>query len=301
MRILFMGTPAYATEILKPLLKYEVVGLFTQPDKPVGRKQILTPPHIKAFAEKNAPNIPIFQPKSLKDKRVIEQIEDLKPDFIVVAAYGKILPKEILALAPCINLHASLLPKYRGASPIQHALLNGDEISGVTAMLMDEGLDTGDILGFDVVRVERSDNAVTLFDKLSKSAAALTPLVLENFDSISSFPQNGVDASYCKKIEKRDGLVEFDDAKEVFNRYRAFYFWPGIFLKEGLKLKELDLIDTEERHRPGEILDIGETSVKIGCKRGALEIFRVQPPSKKEMDAASYVRGKRLKVGDSLV
>ena len=150
-KILFMGTPDYATTIFKELIKskYEIVGLFTQPDKPVGRKQLLTPPHIKQFCIDENLNIPIFQPLKLRgNEEAKNQIEFLKPDFIIVAAYGQILPKEILDIAPCINLHASLLPKYRGASPIQESLLNDDNYTGVTSMLMEEGLDSGDILGF---------------------------------------------------------------------------------------------------------------------------------------------------------
>jgi methionyl-tRNA formyltransferase len=143
-----MGTPSYATEIFKKLLSsnYEVIGLFTQPDKPVGRKQVLTPPDIKQFCIDNSINIPIFQPERLRDNLAAYLvIKELKPDYIIVAAYGQILPKEILKLAPCINLHASLLPKYRGASPIQEGLLNNDDYLGVTSMFMEEGLDCGDI------------------------------------------------------------------------------------------------------------------------------------------------------------
>jgi len=302
MRVIFMGTPDYAAKILEELLeKSDVVALFTQPDKPVGRKQILTPPMVKKLLVQKGLSIPIFQPKSLKDEKVVATIKALKPDFIVVAAYGQILPKEILDIAPCINLHASLLPKYRGASPIQHTLLNGDTLTGVTAMLMDEGLDRGDILAYDVIKVGFEDNAITLFEKLSQKAALLTPKVLERFSHIKPLAQWDVDASYCKKIKKSDGLVFFDDALLLWNRYRAFIFWPGIFLKSGLKLKELKLYSQDGNYRAGEILEIKKRSALIGCKKGSVEMFRVQPPSKKEMDIVSYLRGKRLNVGDTLV
>jgi methionyl-tRNA formyltransferase len=277
-----------------------VVALFTQPDKPVGRKGVLTPPDIKKFVLEENLSIPIFQPQSLRDKEVIEEIKSLKPDFIVVAAYGKLLPKEILDIAPCINLHASLLPKYRGASPIQQALLNGDKITGVTAMLMEEGLDRGDMLLFSVTDIKDSDNAITLFEKLSDMAANLSKNVLENFDEIEPIEQFDVDASYCKKIKKEDGLVDFEDANDIYNRYRAFIVWPGIFLKSQLKLKEIGLIDAKKNYNKGEILEIKKSSIIVGCKKGKLEIFKVQPPSKKVMDAVSYIRGKRLGLGDSL-
>ena len=302
MKIVFMGTPEYATAILQGLVeKYEIVGLFTQPDKPVGRKQILTPPHIKRYVQENALDIPIFQPKSLRDQKVQRQIQELRPDFIVVAAYGQILPKEILSLAPCINLHASLLPKYRGASPIQQALLQGDSITGVTAMLMDEGLDTGDILGYSVCAINQEDNVISLFEKLSHLAKELTPLVLERFETLKPLPQADVDASYCKKIRKSDGLVEFDDACKIFNKYRAFLVWPGIFVQSGLKLKKIALKECQNEHEAGVILQIEEQSIVVGCKRGSIEVIRVQPPSKKEMSAVEYIRGKRLKVGDHLL
>jgi methionyl-tRNA formyltransferase len=277
------------------------VGVVTQSDKPVGRRQILTPPHIKAHIQKEGLEIPILQPATLKDPQVIGQIRSMRPDFIVVAAYGKILPKEVLDIAPCINLHASLLPKYRGASPIQQALLEGETITGVTAMLMDEGLDTGDILAYDVLPIAPDDTAVTLFEKLSHSAAALTPKVLDRFSAIAPLPQSDVDATYCKKITKADGLVTFEDAKKLYDRYRAFIHWPGVYLQSGLKLKKMRLLEREGAHRPGEILSIDDEGIAVGCGRGSLLIERVQPPSKKEMAAVDYIHGRRLGVKDILV
>lgn len=303
MNIVFMGTPDYATTILKGLLedsKIVVKAVFTQPDKPVGRKKVLTPPDVKKFLVENGFNIPIFQPTNLKDENIFKTIKDLNPDFIVVAAYGHILPKEILEIAPCINLHASILPKYRGASPIQQALLNGDEITGVTSMLMEEGLDTGDILGISVTKIEKKDVAPTLFDKLSQLAKDLTLYTLKNFQNIKPLRQNSVDATYCKKIKKSDGEVEFIDANEIFNRYRAFYFWPGIYLSSGLKLKEIDIVDKDSQNEPGKILEFDKDGAVIGCKKGKIKVIKVQPPSKKEMDIFSYLRGRRLKVGDYL-
>ncbi len=302
MRVIFMGTPSYATEILKGLLKdsdIEVVCVITQPDKKAGRKMILTPPHVKSFLLENKIDIPILQPESLKDKEIQDRIRDFKPDFIVVAAYGQLLPKEVLNIAPCINLHASILPKYRGASPIQSAILNKEEFTGVTAMLMDEGLDTGDMLGFSYVKIGDM-KAPELFEVLAKEASKLTPLILKDFDRIEPIKQIDALSSYAKKIEKKDGLVKFLDAEEIYIKYRAFYFWPGIFLESGLKLKEIEFLENESENNPGEILEIKEDGVVVGCRRGRLNILKVQPPSKKEMDIFSYLRGKRLKVGDTL-
>ncbi len=302
MRVVFMGTPDYATLILQKLLQTsEVVALFTQPDKPVGRKQKLTPPHTKQFLLDQNFDIPIYQPKTLKDESIVQTIKELRPDFIVVAAYGQILPASILSIAPCINLHASLLPKYRGASPIQQALLEDEKITGVTAMWMDEGLDTGDILAYSVCDIKRDDTAITLFERLSRMAANLTPQVLAKFSTIEPLPQRDVDATYCKKIKKSDGLVDFEDAKRIWNKFRAFIIWPGIFLKSGLKLKKIDLLDTQSQNEPGKILSIEEDGIEVGCKRGKIKVLRVQPPSKKEMSAVEYIRGKRIGVGDYLV
>ncbi len=303
MKIVFMGTPAYATEILKALLKeegIEILAVFTQPDKKAGRKMILTPPHIKSYIKENGIDIPIYQPESLKDEESYEIIKSLNPDFIIVAAYGQILPKNILDISVCINLHASILPKYRGASPIQSAILNGDEFTGVTAMLMDEGLDRGDMLSFSYTKIG-DKNVVKLFEELSKMAGELTVDTLKNFDRLKPIKQLDALASYAKKIVKEDGLIEFSDASLIYRKFKAFYLWPGIFLKSGLKLKDLEVAKRDGEYNRGEILSIeDERCIVVGCKRGAIKIFRLQPPSKREMGAVEYIRGKRLKVGDYL-
>lgn len=296
-RILFMGTPDYATTIFKELLtsNYEVVGLFTQPDKPVGRKQVLTPPHIKQFCIDSNLNIPIFQPLKLRgNQEAKNQIEDLKPDFIIVAAYGQILPKEILDIAPCINLHASLLPKYRGASPIQESLLNDDNYTGVTSMLMEEGLDSGDILGFSYLKITSSMEVSEAFEKLSMIAAKLTITTLDSFENIKPIKQNESEVSYCKKIKKEDGLVEFLNAKNVYLKYKAYSYWPGIFLESGLKLKDVELTDINSSNKEGEILEIGEDFIIIGCEKGSLKIKNLQAPSKTTVNSVDFIRGQRL-------
>ena len=303
-KILFMGTPDYATTIFIELLKskYEIVGLFTQPDKPVGRKQILTPPHIKQYCIDENIEVPIFQPLKLKNNQEAkEEIQKLKPDFILVAAYGQILPKDILDIAPCINLHASLLPNYRGASPIQESLLNDDSFTGVTSMLMEEGLDSGDILGFQYLKITRTMEVNEAFEKLSHIAAQLTITTLDNFENINAIKQNESLVTFCKKIKKDDGLVDFCDAKKLFLKYKAYSYWPGIFLSSELKLKDIELNEELSQNNEGEILEINKDFILIGCKKGSLKIKTLQAPSKKAMSSVDFVRGQRLEVGSILV
>jgi methionyl-tRNA formyltransferase len=298
-----MGTPDYATRIFKELIKspYEVIGLFTQPDKPVGRKQILTAPHVKQFCIDENFDIPIFQPEKLRGNiEVTEEIRKLNPDFIIVAAYGQILPKEILDIAPCINLHASLLPKYRGASPIQESLLNDDSFTGVTSMFMEEGLDSGDILGLQYLKITPTMEVDVAFDKLSDIAASLTITTLDNFENIKPLKQNDSEVSFCKKIKKDDGLVDFASAKKLFLKYKAYSYWPGVFLTSGLKLKEIVFLENKSENIEGSILDIEDNFIVIGCKRGSLKIKTLQAPSKKALSSIDYIRGQRLEKGDTL-
>ena len=303
-KVLFMGTPSYATEILKELLNnknYEVIGIFTQEDKPVGRKQLLTPPHIKQYCLENNINIPILQPKKLKDNLVAYiSIKELEPDFIVVAAYGQILPKEILNLAPCINLHASILPNYRGASPIQEGILNDDEYLGVTSMLMEEGLDCGDILGYSYLKNEKNMLVSEAFTKLSNLAAKLTITTLDNYDKLKPIKQNDSSTSFCKKIKKEDGEVDFNSAKKLFSKYKAYSFWPGIFLKSELKLKDIEFVENSSQNIAGEILEIAKDYIVVGCNQGRLKIRTLQAPSKNSINSVEYIKGKRLTIGDIL-
>ena len=300
-RIVFMGTPSYATQIFEKLLEesYDIVALFSQPDKPIGRKQILTPPHIKQFIIDNGLSLPIYQPNSLKEKATIKTISNLKPDIIIVAAFGQILPKEILDIAPCINLHASLLPQYRGASPIQQSLLNDDKFTGVTAMLMDEGLDSGDILGFKYQKINHNTLSADLFDNLSDIASLLIIEVLKNFDYISPKKQNMSLVSHCSKVKKSNGMITFNDAKSIYNKYRAYKTWPDIYLESGLKIKECNLLNDNLSNISGKILEIKKDSIVVGCIVGSIEITQVQPSSKKAMSVVDYIRGKRLEVGDN--
>ena len=303
MKIVFMGTPEYAAKILRALAeaKFEIAAVFTQPDKPVGRKQILTPSEVKTYAQQHLPAVPIFQPASLKDEAARAQIKELKPDFIVVAAYGKILPQAVLDVAPCINLHASILPKYRGASPIQSAILADEKQTGVTAMLMDAGLDTGDMLDFAYTPCE-DKTAAQLFDELGDLAGELIVRVLRNFTNLTPLKQDDAQATHCKKIAKSDGLFSFEEsARQIYNKFRALTPWPGIYLASGLKILDLKYLcgREDERRKPGKIIFDGKYYIYVACGGGgALCLETVQEPGKKPVDASAYLNGKRLGIGD---
>ncbi len=202
-------------------------------------------------------------------------IKELEPDFIVVAAYGQILPKEILNLAPCINLHASILPNYRGASPIQEGILNDDEYLGVTSMLMEEGLDCGDILGYSYLKNDKNILVDEAFNELSNLAAKLT-------------------------ITTLDGEVDFSNAKKLFSKYKAYSFWPGIFLKSGLKLKDIEIIEESLENNAGEILEIAKDYIVVACEKGSLKIGTLQAPSKNSISSVEYIKGQRLVLGNIL-
>ena len=301
MNVIFMGTPDYASEILLALVAesaINVVAVYTQPDKPVGRKKVMTPPITKVVALENS--LPVYQPKRLRDAETVAELLSIECDFIVVAAYGQILPKAVLDHAPCINLHASILPAYRGASPIQQAILNGDKETGVTAMLMDVGLDTGDIIKIEKIAIADDEMVSTLFDRLTVCATALTLDVLKNFNNYQAIPQDATLATHCTKITKQEGLISFDDAQLLYNRYRAFTPWPGVYLESGLKIKQMALVSSEGSHEAGTILEMTKEQVVVGCEKGSVEITLVQPASKKEMNVVSYLNGKRLSLADTL-
>ncbi len=297
-----MGTPHYAREILKALLddKDIVVPLvITQPDRPVGRKRLLKMSEVKVLAEDRG--LEIAQPESLKEDWIYRRVVEAKPDYIIVAAFGQLVPKRILDIAPSINLHASLLPKYRGASPVQEAILNGDKFTGVTAMLMDEGLDSGDILAYRFFKIPDDIRLPELMSKLTDLASVLTIETVKRFDKISPTPQTRAISTHCKKIKRENGVVDFRDASELYRKYRAFYSWPDISLRGGLKLKEVELIDTDSKNRDGEILEIRGDSILVGCGRGVIEILKLQPKSKRVMSAKAYCIGRGIRVGDNLL
>ena len=301
-KIVYMGTPHYAEAILDTLIQaedMEVSLVLTQPDRPVGRKKILTPPPVKSLALEHG--IKVLQPNRLSDEGIENAIREMKADFIVVAAFGQILPKSILDLAPCINLHASLLPQYRGASPVQQSLLNGDEKTGVTSMMMEEGLDTGDILEKIEFVIPKDMRLHGLMQQLTNDASSLTLSTLRNFKQITVVRQDENEATLCKKIKKSDGEIDFEDAALIYNKYRAFEGWPGIFASNGTKFDGVSLVEIASNNRVLEILSFEEESVIVGCGTGSLKINSLQPSSKKAMSAKAYCVGRGLKVGDNLL
>lgn len=295
-RFVFMGTPEYAKIILESLHAHELlecIALFTQPDRPVGRKQILTPPIITSVAKEH--NIPLFQPYKLGEEERL-QIQNLQPDFIIVAAFGQLLPESILSIAPCINLHTSLLPQYRGASPLQESLLNNDEYVGVTAIWMDKGLDTGDILGYAYEKRCEEAKFECLLKRLGFIAANLTKDILLHFPFIERQKQHNLLTSYVKKRSKKESLTDFSNAQLTWQKFKAFYPWPGIHLEDGTKIKDMSLCEQEGEQ--GIILNITSEGVIVGCGIKSILLKEIQPPNKNVMKAIDYLRGKRLTIGD---
>ena len=304
MKIVFMGTPDYATQILKGLLgaKFEVCAVFTQPDKPVGRKQILTPPSVKQFLIDKNLQIPIFQPNSLKESEIKEQICKFEPDFIVVAAYGQILSSDILEIAPCINLHASILPKYRGASPIQSAVLCGETLSGVTAMKMGVGLDDGEMLGFSYMDISDLKSS-QIFDEMAKIASNLAVKVLKNYEKIAPISQIHALSTKCSKIKKEFGEIKFSDSiDEILRKFRAFDFWPNVFLANGTKLLEIAKFSSNlhDKSEFGKITNFTQNGFVVAVRGGEIEITKIQESGKKPLSAKEFVNGKRLKIDDRI-
>ncbi len=291
-----MGTPEYAKKILQKLFEQnwiEIVAVYTQPDKKAGRDMQISQSSVKIFALEN--NLKIFQPEKLKN--CVDEVRNLNPDFIVVSAYGQILTRDILNIAPSINLHASILPKYRGASPIQESLINGDSETGVTAMLMNEGLDSGDILGISRIKIQPHHDLINLLNELGDLASNLTIDILKNYQNIKPLAQHGADSTRCKKIDKNDGLVSFANGKKLIKKAKAFSGWPSIYLENGLKLIDVDMAKNGN-FTEGEILEINKNSIEIGCRDCSIIVESVQPPSKAKMNTVSYINGKRLKKGD---
>lgn len=302
MRIVFFGTPLFAVPSLEKLLdsEEEIAAVITQPDKKKGRGQETAASAVKDFAENKRLNV--IQPEKIKDKSFIEKLSLLKPDLIVVAAYGKILPPGILKIPQygCINVHASLLPKYRGAAPIQRAIINGEKKTGVTTMLMDQGLDTGDILLQKEIAIENSDTSETLSERLADTGALLlidTITRLRNKDIISA-KQSG-DATYAPAIKKQDGLVNWTkSAVELFNFVRGMLPWPGAYChinKERIKLIETSALNGTGR--AGRIEKAQKNELLIGTGNGLLSILKVQPEGKKIMTAEAFIQGRKITEG----
>ena len=308
MRVIFMGTPDFAVNALKKLLlNHDVVAVFTQPDKPKGRSKTLIPSPVKKIAENN--NIRIYQPKSLRKFDKIEELIDLNPDVIVVAAYGQILPSSILNLPKygCINIHASILPKYRGAAPINYAIINGESETGVTIMKMDEGLDTGDIIKIETTKISDNDTDVTIGSRLSEIGANLLIDVLDDIDKsqkIISFQQDDSLSTYAPMMEKSLGYINFNiDAKKIDQIIRGITIWPtATFILDGKRCKIYmsSYDNSNSSFEPSTISDIKDDYISIQCSEGQIKIFELQLEGKKRMPVREYIKGAKLKIGDKV-
>ncbi|GBD99887.1 methionyl-tRNA formyltransferase [bacterium BMS3Abin07] len=303
MAIIFIGTPDFAVPSLQALINNneDIPLVITQPDKKRGRGRKVSQPAIKIAAEKN--NIEVRQPDNINDSVIIESLASLSPEFIVVAAYGRILGSGILKLPEkgCINVHASLLPKYRGAAPVQWAIINGEKLSGVTTMLMDEGVDTGDILLQQEVIIERTDTSATLSERLSNVGADILIDTIRGIrnNSIKPRRQTGT-PSYAPALKKRDGRIDWSkDAESLFNFIRGMYPWPCAYTYlKGKYCRILESEAVEGSGTPGTVETISGNIMLIGSGDGLIGIKRLQPEGKKPLDVRAFVNGYRLNEGD---
>jgi methionyl-tRNA formyltransferase len=311
-KIIFMGTSLFAKEILTGLTEegYGLAAIVTQPDKKTGREQKIKASPIKEVATMH--NIPVFQPEKL-DEKMASEIRGINPDFIVVAAYGKILPEKFLGIPKygCINVHASLLPKYRGPSPIQNALIKGENETGITLIKMDAGIDTGDILSQKSIGVETDDTGATLSQKLSILGKELIietiPLILEG--KVSPQKQNEEEATFCQLIEREDGHIFWNEESEViYNKYRALCPWPGVFTfwKEAEKMQRLKLCritnadaDEIEKYQIGEVFELNGR-IGIQTAKGLIILEEIQLEGKSPIAPQEFIKGHPEFIGSIL-
>lgn len=301
MRIIFFGTPSFAVPSLNALLGSgeEVIAVVTRPDKRKGRDRILSQPPVKELALEKG--IGVLQPANIKEQAFLDGLRRMDPGIIVVVAYGKILPVEILKLPTygCVNVHASLLPKYRGAAPVQWAIIRGEKKTGVTTMLMDEGLDTGDILLQEETDIGEEDNAVTLSKKLSEIGASLMVETIRKLKdgSIKPVPQAGW-ASYAPPLKKKDGRIKWENtSRDIFNFVRGMYPWPSAYCylnKERIKITEVKAL--EGSGIPGRIEKAGDELI-VGATDGLISLIELQPEGKRVMAVREFLRGRRVKAG----
>jgi methionyl-tRNA formyltransferase len=311
-RIVFMGTPDFAVPSLEALLEdgYNVVGVVTQPDKPQGRKKILTPPPVKEAAVKHG--LPVMQPQRLRLPEAVAELAQWQPDVIVTAAYGQILPKAVLDMPQfgCLNVHGSLLPRYRGGAPIQRAIINGETVTGVTLMYMAEGLDTGDMIAKVQVPIEPEDTSGTVFAKLSTAGAQLLrdqlPLLLAG--KVGRTPQNEDEATYAPNLTREDEKIDWNQSSQaIYNRIRglvpfsgAFTLWDGnVFKIWAAKRPELGR-ESAGSEAPGTVLKLTDEGIEVRTGNGSIWLTEVQPAGKKAMEAGQFARGGQMKPGTVL-
>jgi methionyl-tRNA formyltransferase len=309
MRIIFMGTAELSCASLEALARdpqFQLAAVVTQPDRPRGRELKRQPSPVKAFAQKL--NLPVLEPERVRDEQFIAELRGLAPELIVVAAYGQILPPAILDLPRhgCLNVHTSLLPKYRGAAPIQWALANGDAETGVTLMKMDAGLDTGDIVAQRRTPIRPADDSATLHDRLARLGAELLGQTIPDYvsEKIRPRPQPAAGASHAPKIKKEDGHIDWNlPAQTIVNRLRAFTPWPGVFtfLKAEPKHRLLKIWKAgavEKSGGAGEILSADKNGIVAACGQNALRILELQREGGRRMSAAEFLAGHPLKAGE---
>ncbi len=310
MRIVFMGTPDFAVGSLAALAecgKYEIVGVVTQPDRPKGRgnKMLMTP--VKEYAISKG--YEVYQPQKVKTPEFVQILRDMQPDLIVVAAFGQFLSQEILSMPKygCINVHASLLPKYRGAAPIQYAIIKGESESGVTIMQMDIGMDTGAMLDKVVVPIGANTTMGELHDELKVKGAELLLTVIEKIEAgtVVAEPQNNDEATYATLLDRSmERIVWTKSAQEVHNIIRGFNPAPSTFTKlpngKSLKIWCSRMTDKNTTAAPGTVIELSKHSFFVACGSGVLEITEVQPESKKRMPAQVFINGRGVQVGDIL-
>ena len=308
MKIVFMGTPDFAVPSLEALIeKYGVEAVFTQPDRPKGRGKKMAFSAVKEVAVKH--DIKVFQPEKLKDDRdAIEYLKDLKPDFIIVVAFGQILTKEVLDIPKygCINLHASLLPMYRGAAPLNWVVINGEKKSGNTTMLMDVGLDTGDMLLKDEVEITENMTAGELHDILMVRGGDLLIKTIEGVanGTIKGIKQEG-ETCYAKKLSKNTGKISWNNsALDIHNLIRGLNPWPiahTTYKDENMKIYESEVLAENSNKEPGTILSVNKTGMKVSCSEGVLLVKKVQFPNGKPLTIEQYINGKDIEIGCKLV
>ena len=307
MKVVFMGTPDFSVGTLEALVEagYEITGVVTQPDKPKGRGKQMMPTPVKEAAEKHG--LPVYQPRRVRDAEAIEEIRKMEPDVIVVVAFGQIIPKEILDMPKygCINVHASLLPAYRGAAPIQWAVMNGDEVSGVTIMKMDEGLDTGDMLTKVEVPLAADETGGSLFDKLAAAGAKLLVETLPKLEKGEVTPEKQPEIStteYARMIKKEDGKIDWTkSAVEIERQIRAMSPWPSAFTfiyGNTLIVWKASVQKTQALKVPGTVLAADKEGIQVACGQNVLVLHEVQLEGKKRMEVDAFLRGYQLKPGD---
>ncbi len=305
MRILFMGTPDFAVPCLEKLIKdgHNIVGVLTQPDKPQGRKMKLTPPPVKELALQN--NLEVYQPESLKNDVIKQLLEDKQPELIVVVAYGKILPKYVLDFPKygCINVHGSLLPRWRGAAPIQWSIIAGDKTAGVTTMKMAEGLDNGDMLLKYETEIAQTETAGELFDRLALNGAELLHDTIEQIDSIVPEVQDESKANYAHMLDKQMAQIDWSKSnKEIDCLIRGLNPWPvALTTLNGERLKIYSASLQNASGKAGEVLKAdSKNGLLVACGEGAMLLNEIQAVGGKRMNAKDYLRGHKIEVGSIL-